>query len=105
MDAESLVTALVHVQLASSAAILVVLLLRPLALRWFGAGTAYWLWLVVPLAAMAVLLPAREQVVMISTAPDMLILQQHIQPALEVGVTREHAAAPPAVSLVFQTIV
>ncbi len=63
MDAESLVTALVRLQLAASAAILVVLLLRPLALRWCGAGTAYWLWLVVPLAAMAVLLPAREQVV------------------------------------------
>ncbi len=97
MDAESLVTALVRLQLAASAAILVVLLLRLLALRWCGAGTAYWLWLVVPLAAMAVLLPAREQVVINPTALDIPILQQHIEPDLDVGVTREHAATPPAV--------
>jgi beta-lactamase regulating signal transducer with metallopeptidase domain len=97
MDAESLLTALVHLQLAASAAILMVLLLRPLALRWFGAGTTYWLWLVVPIAAMAVLLPAREQVVTIPTAPDIPILLQHMEADLDVGVMREHAATPPAV--------
>ncbi|MEO6080218.1 MAG: M56 family metallopeptidase [Steroidobacteraceae bacterium] len=97
MDAESLVTALVRLQLAASAAILVVLLLRPLALRWCGAGTAYWLWIVVPLAAMAVLLPAREQVVINPTAPDIPILQQDIEPDLVVRVKREYADTPPAV--------
>jgi beta-lactamase regulating signal transducer with metallopeptidase domain len=97
MDAESLLVALVRMQLVASAAILVVLLLRPLALRWYGAGIAYLLWLVVPLAAMAVLLPAREQVVMIPTVLDIPILQQQIEPNLVVGVTREHAATAPAV--------
>jgi beta-lactamase regulating signal transducer with metallopeptidase domain len=97
MDAESLVTALVRFQLVASAAILAVLLLRPLALRWSGAGTTYWLWLVVPLAAMAVFLPAREQVVTIPTAPDIPVLQQQIEPDPIIGVTREHAATSPAV--------
>jgi beta-lactamase regulating signal transducer with metallopeptidase domain len=97
MDAESLVTALVRVQLAASAAILVVLVLRPLALRWCGAGTAYLLWLVVPLAAMAVLLPAREQVVMIPAAPNIPILQQNMEPDPIVGFTQEHAATAPVV--------
>ncbi len=99
MDAEYLVTALVRLQLAVSAAILMVLLLRPLALRWCGAGTAYWLWLVVPLAAMAVLLPAHEQVVVIPVTPDIPILRPHIAPDLDAGIAREHAAVPPAVRL------
>jgi beta-lactamase regulating signal transducer with metallopeptidase domain len=97
MDAESLVTALVRLQLAASVAILLVLLLRPLALRWCGAGTAYWLWLVVPLAATAVLLPAPEQVVKVPTVPDLPIVQQQFEPDLDVGITREHAATAPAV--------
>lgn len=97
MDAESLVTALVRLQLAASAAIVMVWLLRPLALRWCGAGTAYWLWLVVPLAALAVLVPAREQVVIVPMAMDIPVLRQNIEPELGVGLTREHAAAPPEV--------
>ena len=44
--------------LASSAAILVVLLLRGVVRRVFGAGVAYALWLLVPVAWLATLLPA-----------------------------------------------
>lgn len=100
MDAESLVTALVRLQLAASAAILLVLLLRPLALRCCGAGSAYWLWLVVPLAAAASLLPAREQVVMIPAASDIPALRLQIEPDLIAGGTQEHATTAQAVQLV-----
>lgn len=97
MDAEILLAALVRLQLVASAAILVVFLLRPLALRWCGASIAYWLWLVVPLAAMAALLPAREQVVVLPTAFDIPILQEHVEPAVVAGVARERTAAPSAI--------
>lgn len=94
MDAESLMTTLLRLQLAASAAIVVVLLLRPLVLRAFGSGAAYRLWLVVPLAATSVLLPAREQEVTIPAA-DVPVLQQFGYD-LDVGVMREHAATAPA---------
>lgn len=97
MDAESLLAALVRTQIVASAAILVVLLLRPLALRWCGAGTAYWLWIVVPLAAMAVLLPAREQVVTIPAAADIPVHRQPVEAERVVGVLREPAVTPPLV--------
>lgn len=62
--------ALIEVTLASSAAICFVLLLRKPARRMFGAQTAYCLWLIVPAAALAVLLPAQSvQVAMVTLAP------------------------------------
>jgi beta-lactamase regulating signal transducer with metallopeptidase domain len=60
MNADALIAALVSVNLVGSAAILLVLALRPLVLRRLGATAAYRLWLVVPIAAAACLLPARE---------------------------------------------
>lgn len=52
--------ALVRANLAGGLAILLVLPLRPLARRLFGAQAAYALWLVVPAAFLANLFPARE---------------------------------------------
>jgi beta-lactamase regulating signal transducer with metallopeptidase domain len=65
MTAETILTLLVRINVVASVAVLLVLLLRPLALRFLGAGTTYWLWLVVPLAVAASVLPARERVVVV----------------------------------------
>jgi uncharacterized protein (DUF302 family) len=46
--------------LASSLAIVVVLALRPVRLRWIGAGSVLWLWLLLPVAMLASSLPAPE---------------------------------------------
>ena len=54
-----LAEALLRSNLAGSAAILVVLTLRPAARRWFGAEIAYALWAAPPTAAVAILIPAR----------------------------------------------
>lgn len=66
MNAETILTALVRVNVVASVAILVVLALRPFVLRRFGANVAYWLWLVVPIAALASFAPAREQILVVS---------------------------------------
>lgn len=78
MTAEILLTILLRVQLMASAAILMVLLLRPLVSRWCGARITYWLWLIVPIATIAGELPARSQIVL--AAPIMtstLSVPQH----------------------------
>src|SRR5450432_316661 len=50
---------LLRVNLAAAAAVAVVLALRQPARRLFGAGAAYALWSMAPLAALAMVLPAR----------------------------------------------
>jgi beta-lactamase regulating signal transducer with metallopeptidase domain len=57
--ASDLVVLLLKLNLAAGAAILVVLALRTAMRRIFGARVAYALWLIVPAAALSVLLPAR----------------------------------------------
>ncbi|MDB5424911.1 MAG: hypothetical protein JWQ29_2327, partial [Phenylobacterium sp.] len=49
--------ALLHVNLAAGAAVLLVLMLRGPTRRYFGAGYAYRLWAAVPVAALAALFP------------------------------------------------
>jgi beta-lactamase regulating signal transducer with metallopeptidase domain len=56
--ATEVLTALIHLNLAAAGAILVVLALRTSARRHFGAQMAYRLWICVPIAAIAALLPA-----------------------------------------------
>ena len=60
MTAETTLAALVRMNLAASVAIVLVIALRPLVLRWLGGSVAYWFWLVVPAAAAASMLPAGE---------------------------------------------
>lgn len=48
---------LLRANVAASAAILIVLLLRPVARRWLGPEVAYGLWLLVPVAALTSLFP------------------------------------------------
>jgi beta-lactamase regulating signal transducer with metallopeptidase domain len=71
VDAETFLQALVRVNLVANVAILLVLLLRPFVLRWFGAHIAWWLWLVVPIAAAASFVPAPEQIVLIQPSADL----------------------------------
>ena len=54
----ALIAFLTETTLAGSAAMVLVLCLRVSVRRWFGAGIAYALWLLVPLAMVAVLVPA-----------------------------------------------
>ena len=56
--ATDLLTALLHLNLAAAGAVLMVMALRGTVRRNFGAETAYGLWICVPIAAVAALLPA-----------------------------------------------
>ncbi len=71
MTAADILDALLKANLASGAAILGVVAIRKLARSRFGARLAYGLWLLPVLAGAAVLLPAR-QLVMVRTATPML---------------------------------
>lgn len=61
MAAEAVLATLIRVQFAASAAIVLVLLLRPLVLRRFGAALAYGLWIIAAVAGASQMLPARAQ--------------------------------------------
>jgi beta-lactamase regulating signal transducer with metallopeptidase domain len=65
VTAETLLLALIRINLVGSAAILLVLMLRPLVLRCFGAAVGYWLWLAVPIALAASVLPAHERLLVV----------------------------------------
>src|SRR5688572_28129310 len=65
MIADTILATLARLNLVASIAILLVLAVRPLALRRLGASVAYWLWWIVPIVAAASFVPAREQVVLI----------------------------------------
>ena len=69
MTAADILDALLKANLASGAAILGVVALRKAARARFGARLAYGLWLLPVLAGAAVLLPARQVVVMRTAAP------------------------------------
>ena len=62
MSAEFILSALVRINLVASTAILLVLTLRPWMLRWFDSRLTYWLWLIVPLATAASLLPRPQSI-------------------------------------------
>lgn len=57
---------------ASTVAILLVLLLRRTVRQGYGAGAAYALWAVVPLAVVAVMLPAPERPLAVQFVPDIM---------------------------------
>jgi beta-lactamase regulating signal transducer with metallopeptidase domain len=61
--AETILSALLRANLVAGVAILLVLALRRLLLHRCGPRITYWLWLIVPVAALASQLPARTQVV------------------------------------------
>ena len=80
MTAETILTALIRINLVASVAIVLVLALRPLVLRWLGASIAYWLWLIVPIAAAASFLPAREEIVLVQPAATLTVTEESAGP-------------------------
>jgi beta-lactamase regulating signal transducer with metallopeptidase domain len=95
VSAEAILSALVSTNLVAIVAILLVLVLRPLALRWLGASITYGLWLVVAIAAAATFLPAREHVVPI--VPPAVV-------AASRGPVTLRIAAPPAPERAFTQV-
>jgi beta-lactamase regulating signal transducer with metallopeptidase domain len=75
---------LVAANLAAAAAVALVMILRATARRLFGARIAYGLWLLVPLAALGMLLPSRVVTVTMATAS---------APAADAQLPAMHAAA------------
>jgi beta-lactamase regulating signal transducer with metallopeptidase domain len=103
MTAETILTAVVRINLVASVAILLVLALRPFVLRWLGARIVYWLWLVVPIAAAESFVPPRERVVVVPP-PEVVMVAQESTDVTAVGrATTEgpaaRVAATPFVSL------
>jgi beta-lactamase regulating signal transducer with metallopeptidase domain len=88
MTVEAILAGLIRINVVASLAILLVLLLRPLVLRWLGANVAYGIWLVVPIAVAATFLPPRERLVVVSSSE---IVETTREPASPL-------APPPAVS-------
>ncbi len=91
MTASDVLQLLVETTLASSAAMVIVLLLRQPVRRAFGAGAAYALWGLVPAVVFAVLVPAALEPV----APALVLAAPVIQfaaPALDDGPSRANAA-------------
>jgi beta-lactamase regulating signal transducer with metallopeptidase domain len=93
--------------LAAGAAILLVIALRKPARATFGAGLTYGLWLLVPLAALASLLPPRI-VEIVRPAPD-IAMPLPLEPALAANAAPvyqpvEAAAAAPRTAIVRQPL-
>lgn len=91
-----LLALVLRANLVLAAAILVILALRPVVTRQFGARTAYLLWAVAPLAMLAGLLPARRAVVEASSALGVAVAERADIPATVVP----DALIPTAVRVV-----
>ena len=85
MTSLELLQLLLKVGVASTAACAVVLLLRGPLRRHLSAGAAYGLWAMVPLAALATLLPAPRTVVVSEAMALGQIGRLHAAPLLPLG--------------------
>ncbi len=98
MTAETILTALIRINLVASVAIVLVLALRPWVLRWLGSSIAYWLWLVVPIAAAASFLPVREQIVLVPLSASRTVTESagpvETSPAPRARASAEVATTP-----------
>ncbi|MEO7325848.1 MAG: TonB family protein [Dokdonella sp.] len=87
--------------LSSSAAIGLVLATRTIVARYFGAPVAYALWTLVPLAALAVLLPARTIVVFMRTMPSQTALVAASQQTTAAAPSPSAAEFDPSFGLIY----
>lgn len=87
MTAEIALSVLVRINVVASAAILLVLTLRPWILRWFDSRLTYWLWLIVPLATTASLLPRPQSIELIDPS-SVVYVDENVSP--------DSSVAPPA---------
>jgi beta-lactamase regulating signal transducer with metallopeptidase domain len=92
--ATDLLVALIHFNLAVAAAILVVLVVRPLVRRHFGAEIAYRLWICVPIVGLAALTPAAEATRIVPPG-----VGPHFDPLYQASVTLAQAPAGSLLSL------
>lgn len=96
--ASEILALLLRANLAIAAAVLLVLILRRPVRSLFGARAAYGLWLIAPLAALAVLLPARTVTVRAPVAPPPFAAPAAIAPpqaiAVPTTVTPQAASRP-----------
>ena len=106
MTAETILAALLRVNLAASVAILLVLALRPWVRRRLGASVSYWLWLIVPMTATASLLPAPTRVVVAAHPAVVLATQESIGPDAAAAAAPEEtgARAPATLSVSLPTL-
>jgi beta-lactamase regulating signal transducer with metallopeptidase domain len=95
MTAEIALSALVRINLVASAAILLVLALRPWILRWFDSRLTYWLWLIVPLATTASLLP-RPQLIEFIEPSSVVYVDENVSLDSSVASSASASAAAPA---------
>jgi beta-lactamase regulating signal transducer with metallopeptidase domain len=96
MTAEAILSALLRPNLVASGAIVLVLAVRPLVLRRLGGRIAYWLWLVVPMAAAASLLPARVQIVVVPPPSVETLAPTPAEPVADSQPVPEESAARAA---------
>jgi beta-lactamase regulating signal transducer with metallopeptidase domain/biopolymer transport protein ExbD len=94
-----ILSALLAANLAASAAILLVVLIRKTARRVMGARLAYWLWAVPVLAGLATLLPARDAGTLAPAAPIQPIAEATINIATSWAKPAEVVVAPTAVDV------
>jgi beta-lactamase regulating signal transducer with metallopeptidase domain len=103
MIAETILSALVRVNVVASGAIVLVFVLRALVLRRYGARIAYSLWLIVPIVACASMLPARERIVVVEAPAGLsaaaLPELTNENPAAPVDATPKQTARSLVVSL------
>lgn len=93
MTAETVLAELIRTNLVTTAGILIVLALRPVLMRSLGARVAYWLWLVVPIAAAASFVPARERIV-VAASPVIFVTAE--EPADGSSIAAATPEGPPA---------
>jgi beta-lactamase regulating signal transducer with metallopeptidase domain len=98
VSSETIVVELLRVNLVASAAIALILALRPWVLRRLGARVAWWSWLVVPVAVGAGLLPAREAMVVVRQPIGIEVVALDSASVVETQTVVTSAAAPAAAS-------
>ena len=100
MNATDLLSVLLETTSAITLALLLVLALRKPLRRAFGAGVAYKAWLVVPIAVVAVMLPARTIVIASFAEFRVLDMQSMSLPAIAGGMSTQGAQWSCAIWLV-----
>lgn len=92
--ANDVLASLLHLNLAAAVAVLAVLVLRPMMRRQFGAEIAYRLWMCVPIAAGAALLPAAAATRIVPPG-----LGPHFDPIFSISQSLNQAPAMPLLTL------
>jgi beta-lactamase regulating signal transducer with metallopeptidase domain len=104
MTAEAILVAVLRLNLVASVAIALVLALRLLAARPLGARVAYWLWLVVPMAAASCFLPGPERTVIMPPAGFETVVAETERPVVDATPALEQTHAELATRSVLRPV-